>query len=152
MRVCLNDFNDSQKNRKDLAWFARRATSWILEKTKERKIVRGQRSDEVYDPTRQVRAINMGKSLSPPYVLTLTMVTSRKTSRSGRTTCSSRTVPNSFTGEYPDSCFFAVQTRTCAPSASSEVRVTLLSPLRAGQFFANPATLIRDTDRASDAS
>jgi hypothetical protein len=46
----------SQKNRPDLAWFARRATAWILDKARERRTVRGQRRDERVDAaTRAVR-------------------------------------------------------------------------------------------------
>jgi hypothetical protein len=43
-----------QKNRKDLAWFARRATAWILEKTKEGKTLRGQRRGEECSTQREV--------------------------------------------------------------------------------------------------
>lgn len=45
-----------QKNRKDLAWFARRATTWILEKAKERRVVKGQRLYEILqdEASRQV--------------------------------------------------------------------------------------------------
>lgn len=35
-----------QKNRDGLAWFARRASAWLLEKVKERKSVKGQANEE----------------------------------------------------------------------------------------------------------
>lgn len=35
-----------QKNRGGLAWFARRASSWLLDRIKERKSVRGQANGE----------------------------------------------------------------------------------------------------------
>ncbi|KIJ99364.1 hypothetical protein K443DRAFT_679985 [Laccaria amethystina LaAM-08-1] len=37
---------DGQKNRDGLAWFARRASSWLLDRIKERKSVRGQANGE----------------------------------------------------------------------------------------------------------
>ncbi|KAG6869287.1 hypothetical protein C0993_000040 [Termitomyces sp. T159_Od127] len=37
---------DGQKNRDGLAWFARRASTWLLEKIQERKIVKGQSNEE----------------------------------------------------------------------------------------------------------
>ncbi|KAI0052996.1 hypothetical protein FA95DRAFT_1482376 [Auriscalpium vulgare] len=37
---------DHQKNRADLAWAARRASTWLLEKVKERRSVRGQAHEE----------------------------------------------------------------------------------------------------------
>ncbi|EGO02189.1 hypothetical protein SERLA73DRAFT_71331 [Serpula lacrymans var. lacrymans S7.3] len=37
---------DGQKNRDGLAWFARRASTWLLKKVKERKSVKGQAIDE----------------------------------------------------------------------------------------------------------
>lgn len=40
---CLNF---RQKNRDGLAWFARRASAWLLKKVKERKSVKGQALDE----------------------------------------------------------------------------------------------------------
>lgn len=45
---------NSQKNYEKLAWFARRASTWILERLKERKCVKGQTRDEQYDPARPV--------------------------------------------------------------------------------------------------
>ncbi len=35
-----------QKNRDGLAWFARRASAWILSKVRERDVVRGQADEE----------------------------------------------------------------------------------------------------------
>jgi hypothetical protein len=35
-----------QKNRDGLAWFARRASGWLLKKVKERKTVKGQAREE----------------------------------------------------------------------------------------------------------
>jgi hypothetical protein len=35
-----------QKNRDGLAWFARRASSWLLKKVKERRTVKGQTHEE----------------------------------------------------------------------------------------------------------
>ncbi|KAG6873743.1 hypothetical protein C0995_011562 [Termitomyces sp. Mi166 len=37
---------DGQKNRDGLAWFARRASTWLLEKIKERKMIKGQANEE----------------------------------------------------------------------------------------------------------
>ncbi|KAG5639263.1 hypothetical protein H0H81_004924 [Sphagnurus paluster] len=37
---------DGQKNRDNLAWSARRASSWLLKKVKERKMVKGQANEE----------------------------------------------------------------------------------------------------------
>ncbi|KAG5724949.1 Transcriptional protein swt1 [Termitomyces sp. T112] len=37
---------DGQKNRDGLAWFARRASTWLLEKIKERRMVKGQANEE----------------------------------------------------------------------------------------------------------
>ncbi|KAG6336856.1 hypothetical protein ID866_2252 [Astraeus odoratus] len=37
---------DSQKNRDGLSWFARRASTWLLKKVKERKTVKGQALEE----------------------------------------------------------------------------------------------------------
>ncbi|KAF9464448.1 PIN domain-containing protein [Collybia nuda] len=37
---------DGQKNRDGLAWFARRASAWLLKKVRERKYVRGQANEE----------------------------------------------------------------------------------------------------------
>ncbi|KAF9008967.1 PIN domain-containing protein [Cyathus striatus] len=37
---------DRQKNRNGLAWYARRASSWLLEKVKEKRSVRGQANEE----------------------------------------------------------------------------------------------------------
>ncbi|KAL4255669.1 PIN domain-containing protein [Pleurotus pulmonarius] len=37
---------DGQKNRDGLAWFARRASAWILSKVRERDVVRGQADEE----------------------------------------------------------------------------------------------------------
>jgi len=35
-----------QKNRERLSWFARRASTWLLKKVKERRSVKGQALDE----------------------------------------------------------------------------------------------------------
>ena len=35
-----------QKNRDGLAWFARRASAWLLKKIRERKTVKGQADEE----------------------------------------------------------------------------------------------------------
>ncbi|KAF8663446.1 hypothetical protein AX16_001016 [Volvariella volvacea WC 439] len=43
---------DGQKNREDLAWVARRASSWLLKKVKERKTVKGQANDETCKPSK----------------------------------------------------------------------------------------------------
>ncbi|KAG6911198.1 hypothetical protein DXG01_003065 [Tephrocybe rancida] len=43
---------DGQKNREGLAWFARRASTWLLEKIKERKMVRGQANEETCKASR----------------------------------------------------------------------------------------------------
>lgn len=37
---------DSQKNRNGLSWFARRASTWLLKKVKERRTVKGQALEE----------------------------------------------------------------------------------------------------------
>ncbi|RDB22560.1 Transcriptional protein swt1 [Hypsizygus marmoreus] len=37
---------DGQKNRDGLAWFARRASAWLLRKVKERRVVKGQANEE----------------------------------------------------------------------------------------------------------
>ncbi|KAF9476505.1 hypothetical protein BDN70DRAFT_907640 [Pholiota conissans] len=42
---------DGQKNRDGLAWFARRATAWLLAKIKERRSVRGQAQEETCKST-----------------------------------------------------------------------------------------------------
>ncbi|KAF8914004.1 PIN domain-containing protein [Gymnopilus junonius] len=42
---------DGQKNREGLAWFARRATAWLLEKIRERKCVKGQAQEETCKST-----------------------------------------------------------------------------------------------------
>ena len=39
-------FTQRQKNRDGLAWFARRASAWILSKVRERDVVRGQADEE----------------------------------------------------------------------------------------------------------
>src|ERR1700721_2635876 len=41
----------SQKNRDGLAWFARRASQWLLQRVKERKIVKGQANEETCKPS-----------------------------------------------------------------------------------------------------
>ncbi|KAG6856339.1 hypothetical protein H0H87_005457 [Tephrocybe sp. NHM501043] len=43
---------DGQKNREGLAWFARRASTWLLEKIKERKMVKGQANEETCKASR----------------------------------------------------------------------------------------------------
>ncbi|KAF8205076.1 hypothetical protein BJ912DRAFT_22151 [Pholiota molesta] len=43
---------DGQKNRDGLAWFARRATAWLLTKIKERRSVKGQAQEETCKSTR----------------------------------------------------------------------------------------------------
>ena len=47
----LHDY-ERQKNRDGLAWFARQATAWLLEKIKERKSVKGQAQEETCKSTR----------------------------------------------------------------------------------------------------
>ncbi|KAH7887648.1 PIN domain-containing protein [Phlebopus sp. FC_14] len=42
---------DGQKNRKDLSWFARLASTWLLKKVKERKSVRSQALEETCKPS-----------------------------------------------------------------------------------------------------
>ncbi|KAH7914223.1 PIN domain-containing protein [Hygrophoropsis aurantiaca] len=42
---------DGQKNRDGLAWFARRASTWLLKKVKERKSVKGQTLNETCKPS-----------------------------------------------------------------------------------------------------
>ncbi|KAH7929412.1 hypothetical protein BV22DRAFT_1109844 [Leucogyrophana mollusca] len=42
---------DGQKNRNGLAWFARRASTWLLKKVKERKSVKGQALNETCKPS-----------------------------------------------------------------------------------------------------
>lgn len=42
---------DRQKNRDGLAWFARRATSWLLQRIKERRSVKGQAHEETCKST-----------------------------------------------------------------------------------------------------
>ncbi|KIM46084.1 hypothetical protein M413DRAFT_426019 [Hebeloma cylindrosporum] len=42
---------DGQKNRDGLAWFARRATSWLLQRIKERRSVKGQAQEETCKST-----------------------------------------------------------------------------------------------------
>ncbi|GLB33915.1 putative large family of predicted nucleotide-binding domains containing protein [Lyophyllum shimeji] len=42
---------DGQKNRDGLAWFARRASAWLLKKVKERKMVKGQANEETCRPS-----------------------------------------------------------------------------------------------------
>lgn len=41
----------SQKNRDGLAWFARRASQWLLLRVKERKVVKGQANEETCKPS-----------------------------------------------------------------------------------------------------
>lgn len=41
----------SQKNRGGLAWFARRASQWLLLRVKERKVVKGQANEETCKPS-----------------------------------------------------------------------------------------------------
>jgi len=43
---------DGQKNREGLSWFARRASTWLLKKVKERRSVKGQALDETCKPSR----------------------------------------------------------------------------------------------------
>ncbi|KAG2156162.1 PIN domain-containing protein [Suillus clintonianus] len=43
---------DGQKNRESLSWFARRASSWLLKKVKERRSVKGQTLDETCKASR----------------------------------------------------------------------------------------------------
>ncbi|KAF8845838.1 hypothetical protein BDN67DRAFT_303119 [Paxillus ammoniavirescens] len=42
---------DGQKNRDGLSWFARRASTWLLKKVKERRSVKGQALDETCKPS-----------------------------------------------------------------------------------------------------
>ena len=51
----------SQKNREGMAWFARRASSWLLKKVKERKSVRGQANEETCKSTRNWKAKEPGE-------------------------------------------------------------------------------------------
>ncbi|KAG6831133.1 hypothetical protein H0H92_012558 [Tricholoma furcatifolium] len=53
---------DGQKNRDGLAWFARRASTWLLEKVKERKIVKGQANEETCKSTRNWKMKERGES------------------------------------------------------------------------------------------
>ena len=50
LSIYENDLADCrayrQKNRDGLAWFARRASAWLLKKVKERKFVKGQALNE----------------------------------------------------------------------------------------------------------
>lgn len=41
-----------QKKRDGMAWFARRASAWLLKKVKERKSIRGQANEETCKSTR----------------------------------------------------------------------------------------------------
>ena len=51
----------SQKNRDGMAWFARRASSWLLKKVKERKSVRGQANEETCKSTRNWKVKEPGE-------------------------------------------------------------------------------------------
>jgi len=42
---------DAQKNRDNLSWFARRASTWLLKKVKEKRSVKGQALDETCKPS-----------------------------------------------------------------------------------------------------
>ena len=52
---------DGQKNRGGLSWFARRASTWLLKKVKERKCVKGQALDETCKPSRNWKKREMGE-------------------------------------------------------------------------------------------
>ena len=51
MTFYLSAYRYRQKNRDGLAWFARRATAWLLAKIKERRSVRGQAQEETCKST-----------------------------------------------------------------------------------------------------
>ncbi|EIW82098.1 hypothetical protein CONPUDRAFT_81645 [Coniophora puteana RWD-64-598 SS2] len=53
---------DGQKNRDGLSWFARRASTWLLKKVKERKCVKGQALDETCKPSRNWKKREIGES------------------------------------------------------------------------------------------
>lgn len=44
-------YSSRQKNREGLSWFARRASTWLLKKVKERRSVKGQALDETCKPS-----------------------------------------------------------------------------------------------------
>ncbi|PPQ99048.1 hypothetical protein CVT24_003608 [Panaeolus cyanescens] len=52
---------DGQKSRDGLAWFARRASTWLLEKIKERRTVKGQAREETCKSTRNWRIREAGE-------------------------------------------------------------------------------------------
>ncbi|KAG6821614.1 hypothetical protein H0H93_000123 [Arthromyces matolae] len=56
---------DGQKTRDGLAWFARRASSWLLEKIKERKIVKGQANEETCKASRNWKVRVAGETVVP---------------------------------------------------------------------------------------
>ena len=60
MTIKLTSYT-SQKNRDGMAWFARRASSWLLKKVRERKSVRGQANEETCKSTRNWKAKEPGE-------------------------------------------------------------------------------------------
>ncbi|KAI6047417.1 PIN domain-containing protein [Pisolithus marmoratus] len=54
---------DSQKNRDGLSWFARRASTWLLSKVKERRTVKGQALEETCKASRNWKKKEPGEEL-----------------------------------------------------------------------------------------
>ncbi|KAI6130427.1 PIN domain-containing protein [Pisolithus croceorrhizus] len=54
---------DSQKNRDGLSWFARRASTWLLRKVKERRSVKGQALEETCKASRNWKKREPGEDL-----------------------------------------------------------------------------------------
>ena len=61
MRDQTSCANYRQKNRDGLAWFARRASAWLLRKVKERTIVKGQANEETCKASRNWKIKDPGE-------------------------------------------------------------------------------------------
>ena len=59
---------DRQKNRDGLAWFARRASAWLLKKVRERKSVKVQANEETCKPSGNWKSKEVS-TLSRPFIL-----------------------------------------------------------------------------------
>jgi hypothetical protein len=62
-----------QKNREGLSWFARRASTWLLKKVRERRSVKGQALDETCKPSRNWKKrdlddVGVGIAIHPCFI------------------------------------------------------------------------------------
>lgn len=59
-KLCSHDYH-RQKNRDGLAWFARRASAWLLKKVQQRRSVKGQSLEETCKPSRNWKTKDSGE-------------------------------------------------------------------------------------------